>query len=142
MVNESPERWVNFFETYEISPDGRCRRRLKTGKYTEIHGSILSCGYRYFQVQRGGRRINKLFHHVVAEVFIGPRPHGLVIDHIDQSKLNNDVSNLRYITQKENMRNTHRYRHDLPTDPIERRRAFNREYRKRVKNVSIKQVNG
>jgi hypothetical protein len=134
MVDEPlAEQWKVFFESYEISDQGRCRRRLKTGKYTLVNGSVSNRGYRYFQVQRDGKRLNKQFHHVVAAQFIGPRPDRLVIDHIDQCKTNNSVSNLRYITQQENMCNTSRYRHDLPIDPIERRRAMQLEYRLRKK---------
>ena len=42
---------------------------------------------------------------MVAEYFIGPRPEGYVIDHIDGNYLNNKADNLRYVTQKENMNN-------------------------------------
>ena len=134
MVDEPlAEQWKVFFESYEISNLGRCRRRLKTGKYTLLSGSVSNRGYRYFQVQRDGKRLNKQFHHVVAAQFIGDRPLGLVIDHIDQCKTNNDVSNLRYITHQQNSCNTSRYRHDLPIDPIERRRAMQLEYRERKK---------
>jgi len=127
------EEWRVCFESYEISNHGRCRRRLKSGEYTHLGGSISNRGYLYFQVQRNGKRLNKLFHHMVARYFIGCRPEGLVIDHIDRDKTNNDVRNLRYVTQKQNMCNTSRYRHDLPLDPIDRRRAMQLEYRKRKK---------
>lgn len=75
------------------------------GGYKDVKGSILHGGYKYFQIQRDKKRINKLFHHLVAEYFIGLRPDGLVIDHIDRNKLNNSVTNLRYVTQKENCNN-------------------------------------
>jgi len=127
------EEWRVCFESYEISNHGRCRRRLKNGEYSHLDGSISNRGYRYFQVQRNGKRLNKLFHHMVARYFIGSRPEGLVIDHIDQNKTNNNVRNLRYVTQEQNMRNTARYRHDLPLDPIDRRRAMQLEYRERKK---------
>ena len=50
------------------------------------------------------------------------------IDHIDKNKLNNNVSNLRYITQKENCKNHDRYRDDIKeTDPVLRKRIFTNE---------------
>ena len=122
------EEWKTAFEDYEISNLGNCRRNGNI-----IHGSIQNRGYKYFQVQRDGKRINKLFHHLVAEMFIGERPDGLVLDHIDQNKLNNNVNNLRYVSQKENCENHKRYRSDIETkDKKERSRIFNKEYRVRT----------
>lgn len=41
-------------------------------------------------------------HKMVAITFIGKRPKGLEINHIDGNKLNNDFSNLEYVTPSEN----------------------------------------
>jgi hypothetical protein len=101
------------FEDYEISNFGNCRRNGK-----EIKGSIQNRGYKYIQLQRDSKRINLLFHHLVAKCFIGERPNDLVIDHIDRNKLNNNVENLRYITQKENMKNQDRYRDDIKEENL------------------------
>jgi hypothetical protein len=109
------EEYKKCFEDYEISNLGNLRKKLKDGNYKEIKGSILNTGggYKYFQIKRNGKRINKLFHHLVAEQFIGQRPNNLVIDHIDRNPLNNNINNLRYITQKENTHNTDKYRSDI-----------------------------
>ena len=50
-------------------------------------------------------RLNTYVHKLVAEMFIGPRPQGYVIDHIDGNYLNNRADNLRYCTKKENQNN-------------------------------------
>ena len=47
-------------------------------------------------------------HQLVAETFIKPVEGKRYIDHIDRNKLNNDVSNLRYVTQAENNINSKR----------------------------------
>lgn len=113
------EEWKNVIETYEISNFGNCRKKLKNGTYKEIKGSVLSTPLsktykmKYFQLQREGKRTNYLFSHLVAKCFIGDRPDGLVIDHIDRDPLNNNVSNLRYITQKENVWNSNKIRTDI-----------------------------
>ena len=131
------EEWKVCFESYEISNLGNCRRKQLNGKYKNIKGCLSNRGdgYKYFQVQRGGKRINKMFHQLVAEQFIGIRPDGLVIDHIDRNTLNNQVSNLRYITHEENMRNTCKYREDLPKDKILRRNILKRERDLRLGNT-------
>jgi hypothetical protein len=121
------EEWKICFENYEISNFGNCRRYG-----SEIKGCIQNRGYKYFQVQRDGKRINKLFHHLVAEQFIGERPDGLVIDHIDRNKLNNNVNNLRYISHAENLQNTDKYRSDiLETDKRLRYNLLKKEYYRR-----------
>ena len=114
------------FEKYEVSNMGNCRKMLNNGNYKKINGSVNNKGYLYFQVQRNGKRKNKLIHHLIAQQFINERPPGLVIDHIDRNKLNNKVENLRYITQKENCRNTNRYLTDLINKDDSKKRAVER----------------
>ena len=123
------EEWKKCFEDYEISNFGNCR---KNGKI--IKGSIQNRGYRYFQLNRKNKRKNMLFHHLVAEQFIGERPEGLVIDHIDRNKLNNNVSNLRYVSYQENIQNSIIYRDDiLETDKRKRRNIIVAEsYRRQL----------
>ena len=75
------EEYRKFFEDYEISNFGNCRRLLKTGEYRQLTGTIMNRGYRYIQVMRNKKRLNFLFHQQVAYCFIGERPGKLVIDH-------------------------------------------------------------
>jgi len=142
------EEWKVAFEAYEISNLGNCRRKLKDGSYKEIKGSLCSVPnsetykMRYFQIKREGKRTNYLFSHLVAKCFIGERPSGLVIDHIDRNPLNNNVSNLRYITQKENCCNTVRYRTDiLETDKRLRYNILARGYdAKKRRELGMKEI--
>ena len=112
------------FENYEVSNYGNVRR----------NGKVLKCsrhsqGYRYFQLKRSDRRVNYLVHHLVAQQFIGDRPKGLIIDHIDRDRTNNHVDNLRYTTYKENSINSCTYRTDIQErDKIERRKILARLY--------------
>ena len=50
-------------------------------------------------------RLNTYIHKLVAEYFIGERPEGYEIDHIDGNYLNNRADNLRYVTRRENLLN-------------------------------------
>ena len=43
-------------------------------------------------------------HAIVAELFLGPCPQGLEVNHKDGRKTNNVVTNLEYVTHQENMR--------------------------------------
>jgi hypothetical protein len=137
------EEYKICFEDYEISNFGNCRRKLINGKYKIIKGSLNNRGYRYFQVVRNNKRLNKLFHQMVAFSFLGDRPEKYDIDHIDRNKLNNNVNNLRYITHKDNSKNHHRYRDDiLETDIIKRRNILEKERRyKKRRDIGIKEIN-
>jgi hypothetical protein len=71
---------------------GRMRRLiLKQGRYL---GLTLTDG--------AGKKNNALVHQLVAQVFIGPRPPGLQVDHKDGDKQNNCAWNLHYVTAKAN----------------------------------------
>lgn len=66
-------------------------------------------------------------HQLVAETFLQNPEGKRYIDHIDRNKLNNDVSNLRYVTQAENNMNSNRsdraYKH-YGFRPSENRRLY------------------
>lgn len=130
------EEFRSCIGNYEVSNFGNIRRKLKTGNYKNIEGSLLNrVGYRYFQIQQDGKRINYLFHHLVAKIFIGNRPDNLVIDHIDKNPHNNNVNNLRYITQKENTHNSSKYRNDILEEGHERQKImYKLNYKKYCEN--------
>lgn len=56
----------------------------------------------YPRVSLKGRSI--VVHKLVAEAFLGLRPDGMTINHIDGCKMNNAASNLEYVTPSENQR--------------------------------------
>lgn len=83
---------------YKVSPNG-----VVIG----LRGAVLSpstSAHGYYQVRVD--RLTRKVHHLVAEAFIGPRPMGLVVNHIDGDKKNN--ANLEYVTQRENVMHAHR----------------------------------
>jgi len=130
------EEWKNCIEDYEISNFGNCRKKMKNGVYKNIKGSVLvekAGGYRYFQLNRDGKRHNYKFHHLVAKYFIGERLNNLVIDHIDRNKLNNNVNNLRYVTQKENCFNYDRVNTTIPQDDPKRKNKLHKIWRDKQK---------
>lgn len=126
------EQFIKIVEDYEISNLGNLRKLLKNGDYKIINCSVNNKGYKYFQLQRNKKRINYSVHCLVSKAFLGERPEKLVIDHKDRNKLNNNINNLHYITQKENCINTDRYlEHIEEQEPKKRAIMRAKEY---VKN--------
>lgn len=84
---------------------------------------------RYFTVEINGQK--RYVHQLIAEAFIGPRPDGYVVDHVNRVKGDNRPSNLRYITQAQNLKNSDYYDGivNTPESVREARRIHNAEYK-------------
>jgi hypothetical protein len=52
----------------------------------------------------GERRRSRNVHDLVAIAFIGPKPNGFGVNHLDGDKKNNAFENLEYATQDRNMK--------------------------------------
>lgn len=50
-----------------------------------------------------GKNVQTFVHVMVIECFVGPRPKGMHINHIDGVKTNNAIVNLEYCSRAENM---------------------------------------
>lgn len=61
-----------------------------------------SRGYMCVVLRRRGASHTKTVHTLVATAFLGPRPEGFQVNHIDEDKRNNRLDNLEYVTPKEN----------------------------------------
>jgi hypothetical protein len=97
---------VGWARTHEVSSLGRVRRaaygQLFPGRILKLQRSRK--GYPSAALCVRGKHATKLVHALVAAAFIGPRPRGLQLDHIDGVKTNNRPSNLQYVTCQENIR--------------------------------------
>lgn len=63
-------------------------------------------GYKRIQFyDSSGKTGIRSLHRLLYDAFIAPVPDDMVIDHIDGNKSNNDLSNLRLVTQSDNMYN-------------------------------------
>lgn len=83
-------------DTLIVFENGTVWRELKTKcKITGL--TMEKTGYKRVIVNKK----MVLVHRLVAELFLGKSD--LTIDHIDGNKLNNAVSNLEYVTRKENL---------------------------------------
>jgi len=97
---------------YEVSNLGRVRR-VRAGKGTRV-GQIIkqtlsTRGRWQVSLSRHGEHHTFPVHVLVAHAFIGPRPDGKEINHIDYNCLNNTPDNLEYVTPIENIK--HAYAH-------------------------------
>lgn len=93
----------NLENFYEISNNGAIRE-IFTGKLRR--GSMRN-GYVRYSLK------GKLYsaHKLVYQIFVGEIPNGYVIDHINGDRSDNNLKNLRCITQSENMYNAQRLGH-------------------------------
>lgn len=91
---------------YQVSNTGRVRRfvsynnvRLKEC----LKPKVGSSPYYFVCLSNPIKDKYRMIHALVARAFIGPRPVGMVINHKDGDKKNNNDWNLEYCTQKQNM---------------------------------------
>lgn len=85
---------------YEISNKGRLRNKI-SGRVLKTHISKL--GYEQTNVTYLGVRKFIAIHRLVAKAFID-NPHDKPeVNHVDEGKSNNHVTNLEWVTRKENL---------------------------------------
>lgn len=121
------EEWrdvIGFEGIYKVSNIGRVMSLDRTiisnnGKLMPFVGRVLkyrtgSRGYPYLTLSSTNIRKTVKVHRLVAESFI-PNPHSKPqVNHIDENKLNNKVSNLEWCSAKENCNHgTHNFRVSL-----------------------------
>jgi len=89
---------VGFEGAYEVSDLGRVRSLLRGGRVLRP-GRSTSCGHLVVLL---GRKNKRYVHALVAEAFVGPRPLGCDVLHLDGNAGNNAAVNLKYGTRSEN----------------------------------------
>lgn len=82
----------------EVSDAGRVRRLDGLIRKPQPHRK----GYLVLKLWIGGKARTRTIHGLVAEAFIGARPPGAQVNHIDGVKTNNHASNLEWSTAAQN----------------------------------------
>lgn len=88
------------FDCYEIHNDGKI-----WSKYYKrfIKGNVWTNGYIVAKFKlKDGTRYPILWHKVIWQYFNGDIPEGMQINHIDEDKTNNALSNLNLMTPEQN----------------------------------------
>jgi hypothetical protein len=84
------------YKGYTVFSDGK----IKSNKSRKVFLKGYDCGRGYDSVKINNK--NKYRHSIVAECFLGVRPVGYTVNHVDGDKMNNCVSNLEYVSREEN----------------------------------------
>lgn len=80
----------------------RSRNGMMPVKERELSQYIDRYGYMCVSLQKDGQRKTRTVHRIVLESF-NYNPDGLQVNHKDGNKFNNNLSNLEWVTPKENI---------------------------------------
>ena len=125
MVEELWKPVIGYENIYEISNLGSVRSLPRevpflNGTVRKLKGKILKPlkdknGYQYVYLAKSGSQKFKFVHRLVAEAFLGDA-ESLEVNHIDGDKSNNSVTNLEWITHKDNI--VHSFETGLHSKPL------------------------
>ena len=100
------ENWKNVpgFDGYQVSDMGRIRSFRSGGRIVEESHYLSTKSSRYVEVNvfRDGKRNHVRLAYLILLSFVGERPKGAVIRHLNDVKADNRLSNLVYGNQVEN----------------------------------------
>lgn len=91
---------IEGFEKYEVSNLGRVRN-IKSGRI--LKPKFHRDGYLRHYLYGYDKRKSLLLHRIIATAFIDNPEEKPQVNHIDENKTNNDLSNLEWCTVRENM---------------------------------------
>lgn len=106
-MNEEWRPVVGYEGLYEVSSLGRVKR-VALHPIRGTAGKVLTpkedAYLRVTLFRNDGKRYCYGIHALVAAAFVGPRPTGHLVDHIDENKRNNHADNVQYLLPIHNTR--------------------------------------
>ena len=93
------------YKDYYGTEDGKVySKKFKSSRFRELKPVRLNTGYYLLGLCYENKRIQILHHRFIADIFI-PNPNGYTeINHKDEDKSNNSISNLEWCDREYNMR--------------------------------------
>ena len=96
------------FPDYDVTKSGRVISYRRNSKGMELKASLNNRGYLCVTLYNNDGKTGFLVHRLVAEVFIRNPKKGEQINHKNGIKTDNRVSNLEWLTCKENIRHAYK----------------------------------
>lgn len=124
------EQWrpiKGYEDKYDVSDLGQVRSWTSVKQGGLLKPREQNSGYLQVNLKDGkGHGLNKTVHSLVAVAFLGPRPDGLEVRHLDGNGHNNKLSNLCYGTRSDNRLDASR--HGTLHNPNPKRDVCNRNH--------------
>jgi hypothetical protein len=101
-------RFRNVLPGYCVGDDGSVWSQKTFGssnltdRWSQLQSEVLRNGYRRVTFSYTGRTRRFLVHSLILEVFVGPRPPGMEVRHLDGNRANNHLGNLVWGTHQQN----------------------------------------
>lgn len=95
---------------YAVGDDGTVYslKKNKMVPLSSVSATMKDCYYPNVSLCMNGEQRCVNVHRLVAEAFVPNPDNKPEVDHIDRNKQNNNVTNLRWVTRKENVANSYR----------------------------------
>ena len=106
-ANREFRKVKSLYFLYEVNCDGTILRNVKSKKHIliklDFHHNKSGYYMAFVCIKNKVHRVP--IHRIVAECWLGDKPEGMEIDHIDRNSQNNHYTNLRYVTHSEDLKN-------------------------------------
>lgn len=103
-------RTIPSYPNYEVSSLGAVRSKTRITSHghkragQKMKQLTQDSGHMWVGLTRNGKQHKKYVHALVLEAFVGARPDSLICRHLDNNPKNNQVANLAWGTQSQNMK--------------------------------------
>lgn len=125
-----------YYGEYQISNYGRVKS-FKNGCEKILKPKTNNKGYKWVALSLNGEQSNLLIHRLVAQHFLEKKNKNKVINHIDENPANNNVSNLEWCSQSENIKKSTKFHSHYETikDMCITRKSKHKDTSKNIKQM-------